>query len=55
MADTKTGRERKGRNKTAQLESTLVRRELRTLTERGTPPALDRIDDEFLTDPRDLE
>jgi hypothetical protein len=55
MADTKAGRERKGRNKLAQLESTLNRRELQLLGERSEPPEPDRVDSEFLTDPSELE
>ncbi len=54
MADTKTGRERKGRNKTAQLEAKLTRRELQTM-DATEPPEPDRVEGEFLTDPRDLD
>lgn len=55
MADTKTGRERKGRNKMAQLESKLNSREIQTLDESGEPPAPERIEGEFLTDPSELD
>lgn len=55
MPDTKTGRERKGRNKRAQLESKLNARELELLGERSEPPEPDRVDSEFLTDPGELE
>lgn len=54
MADTKTGRERKGRNKTAQLEAKLFRRELHTM-DATEPPEPDRVDGEFLTNPRELD
>lgn len=54
MTDTKTGRERNGRIKTAQLESTLVRRDLQTLEGPTEPPAPTRVDGEFI-DPRGLE
>ncbi|MDR5673127.1 Uncharacterized protein AArcCO_0264 [Halalkaliarchaeum sp. AArc-CO] len=54
MPDTKTGRERKGRNKRRQLERRLAERELRADEE---PPAmrLEEIDSEYLVDPSDLE
>jgi len=55
MADTKSGRERKGRNKIAQLESKLARRDIQTLDEHSEPPAPDRVEGEFLTDPRELD
>lgn len=55
MADTKTGRERKGRNKMAQLESKLNSREIQTLNESGEPPAPERIEGDFLTDPSELD
>ncbi|MEF8780270.1 MAG: hypothetical protein V5A46_06305 [Haloferacaceae archaeon] len=54
MPDTKTGRERKGRNKRRQLERHLAKRELRADEE---PPemALDEIDSEYLVTPQELE
>jgi len=55
MPDTKAGRERKGRNKLAQLESKLNSRERELLGERSEPPEPDRVDSEFLTDPSELE
>ena len=55
MPDTKAGRERKGRNKLAQLESKLNARERELLGERSEPPEPDRVDSEFLTDPSELE
>ena len=55
MPDTKAGRERKGRNKLAQLESRLNARELELRGERAEPPEPDRVVSEFLTDPRELE
>jgi len=54
MPDTKAGRERKGRNKLAQLESKLTARERELRGETGEPPEPDRIDSEFLTDPEEL-
>jgi hypothetical protein len=55
MPDTKAGRERKGRNKLAQLESRLNARELELRGEHTEPPEPDRVDSEFLADPRELE
>ncbi|MFW6320432.1 MAG: hypothetical protein ACOC0Z_01165 [Halohasta sp.] len=55
MPDTKAGRERKGRNKRAQLESVLNARELELRGESGEPPEPEGVDSEFLTDPRELE
>ena len=55
MPDTKAGRERKGRNKLAQLESRLNNRERELLGEQSEPPEPDRVDSEFLTDPSELE
>ncbi|MES3162394.1 MAG: hypothetical protein PPP55_12655 [Halorubrum sp.] len=54
MPDTKSGRERKGRDKRRQLESHLNRRELEASEE---PPeaSLDEVDSDFLTDPTDLD
>jgi len=55
MPDTKAGRERKGRNKRAQLESVLNSRERELLDEPAEPPEPEGIDSEFLTDPNELE
>jgi len=55
MPDTKAGRERKGRNKRAQLESELNNRERELLDEPATPPEPEGVDSEFLTDPNELE
>lgn len=54
MPDTKTGRERKGRNKRRQLERRLAREELRADEE---PPSMrpEEIDSEYLVDPDELE
>lgn len=51
MPDTKSGRERKGLNKEAQLEHRLARREVRTLDRDDEPPRYDSegLDSEFLT------
>ena len=49
MPDTKSGRERKGKNKRRQLESRLNRRELDAADE-PPEPTLDEIDSEYLTD-----
>jgi hypothetical protein len=49
MPDTKSGRERKGRNKRRQLESRLNRREL-AAAEEPPEPTLDELDSEYLTD-----
>ncbi|EMA70124.1 hypothetical protein C461_01547 [Halorubrum aidingense JCM 13560] len=48
MPDTKSGRERKGRNKRQQLESHLNRREL-AAAEEPPEPTLDELDSEYLT------
>ncbi|WP_253736485.1 hypothetical protein [Halohasta salina] len=55
MPDTKAGRERKGRNKRAQLESELNSRERELLDEPAEPPEPEGVDSEFLTDPNELE
>jgi len=55
MPDTKAGRERKGRNKRAQLESKLNERERELLGQDQEPPAPERVDSEYLTDPTELE
>ena len=55
MPDTKAGRERKGRNKRAQLESVLNSRERELLDEPAEPPEPEGIDSEFLIDPNELE
>ena len=54
MPDTKSGRERKGRNKRRQLESHLTEREL-DAPEEPPEPTLDDLDSEYLTDPAELE
>lgn len=54
MPDTKSGRERKGRDKRRQLESHLNRRELEA-PEEPPEPSLDAIDSEFLTEPTDAD
>lgn len=53
MPDTKTGRERQGRNKRRQLERRLAQQELKADDE---PPELDtgEIDSEYLVDPDEL-
>ncbi|MGM0604082.1 MAG: hypothetical protein ACQETB_00265 [Halobacteriota archaeon] len=50
MPDTKSGRERKGRNKRAQLEDRLNRKELRTLDADDELPDFGDADSEFLTE-----
>ena len=55
MPDTKAGRERKGRNKRAQLESKLNERERELLGRDQEPPEPERVDSEYLTDPTELE
>ena len=54
MPDTKSGRERKGRDKRRQLESHLNRRELEAADE-PPEPTLDEVDGEFLTEPVELD
>ena len=54
MPDTKSGRERKGRNKRRQLESRLNRREL-DAPEEPPEPSLDEIDSEYLADVDELD
>lgn len=51
MPDTKSGRERKGRNKRRQLESRLASRDAETRTEQGELPEFDAADAEYLADP----
>jgi hypothetical protein len=53
MPDTKSGRERKGRNKRRQLEDELASREV-SLDEEEEPPASDEGDSEFLADPSEV-
>lgn len=59
MPDTKSGREKKGRNKRAQLERRLARRDLRMneVESDGKPPRAERIDSdsEFLAEPATLD
>ncbi|KTG11046.1 hypothetical protein AUR64_06020 [Haloprofundus marisrubri] len=45
MPDTKSGRERKGRNKRAQLEHHLARREVRTLDVDDEPEIYDEVEE----------
>ncbi|SNR35334.1 hypothetical protein SAMN06264855_103111 [Halorubrum vacuolatum] len=54
MPDTKSGRERKGRNKRRQLESRLNERELEAPDE-PPEPTMEEIDSEYLTDPSELD
>jgi len=54
MPDTKSGRERKGRNKRRQLESHLNRRELDAADE-PPEPTIDEVDSEYLTDTDELD
>lgn len=53
MPDTKSGRERKGRNKRRQLETELASREL-SMDGEDEPPTVDVDDAEFLADPDEL-
>ncbi|WP_199174752.1 hypothetical protein [Halegenticoccus soli] len=55
MPDTKSGREKKGLNKQAQLEARLARREIRALDGEEEPPRFDEIDEELLTEPPELD
>jgi hypothetical protein len=56
MPDTKSGREKKGLNKEAQLEAELTRRELRAEGQDEPPQAPeDEVDSEFLADPSELD
>jgi len=54
MPDTKSGRERKGRNKRRQLESRLNERELQAADE-PPEPSMDEIDSEYLAHPSELD
>ncbi|GAB6879114.1 hypothetical protein JCM17823_13880 [Halorubrum gandharaense] len=54
MPDTKSGRERKGRNKRRQLESHLNERELEA-TDEPPEPSLDEVESEYLVDPAELD
>ena len=51
MPDTKSGRERKGRNKRRQLESRLASRDAETRFESAELPEPDAADAEYLVDP----
>lgn len=51
MPDTKSGRERKGRNKRRQLESRLASRDAETSFEDTELPEPDAADAEYLVDP----
>lgn len=53
MPDTKSGRERKGRNKRRQLEDELATREV-SLDEEEEPPSQEGAESEFLADPEEL-
>lgn len=57
MPDTKSGREKKGLNKEAQLEAELTQRELRAEGEEEPPEVeADAVaDSEFLADPADID
>jgi hypothetical protein len=56
MPDTKSGREKKGLNKEAQLEAELNRREIRAEGQEEPPrPTEDEVDSEFLADPSDVD
>lgn len=55
MPDTKSGRERKGRNKRAQLERQLNKQELRALDGEEEPPEPAEPDSEFLIDLDELD
>lgn len=52
MPDTKSGRERKGRNKRRQLEAELATREV-SLDEEAEPPTPEEPDSEFLAPPEE--
>lgn len=54
MPDTKSGREKKGLNKEAQLESELAQRELGAV-DQDEPPRFEDVDDELLADPSELD
>lgn len=54
MPDTKSGREKKGRNKRRQLESHLNERELRA-DEEPPEPDVETVDSEFLADPAEID
>lgn len=56
MPDTKSGREKKGLNKEAQLEAELTRRELRAEGQDEPPkPIEEEVDSEFLAAPSEVE
>ncbi|WP_049893671.1 hypothetical protein [Halogranum rubrum] len=55
MPDTKSGREKKGLNKEAQLEAELTRRELGAETQEEPPRFGADVDSEFLTDPAETD
>lgn len=56
MPDTKSGREKKGLNKEAQLEDELTRREIRAEGQEEPPqPSDDEVDSEFLADPSEVD
>lgn len=55
MPDTKSGREKKGLNKEAQLEVELTRRELGAETQEEPPRFGEDVDSEYLTEPTELD
>lgn len=55
MCDTKSGREKQGRNKRRQLIDRLTEQELETLDEDEELPRIDAADSEFLADPDEVE
>lgn len=54
MPDTKSGREKKGRNKKAQLEEKLNRQEVGAEGEEE-PPRFEDVDDDLLAEPSETE
>ncbi|WP_410765707.1 hypothetical protein [Haloferax sp. DFSO60] len=50
MPDTKSGREKKGLNKQAQLDATLYEQELEVLDGESNEPPLDELGGEFIAD-----
>lgn len=54
MPDTKSGREKKGLNKEAQLETELTQRELGA-EDQEEPPRFEDVDSELLVDPSEVD
>lgn len=54
MPDTKSGREKKGRNKRAQLEEELTQKEVGSVDEQE-PPRFENIDDDLLAEPSETK